>query len=37
MEEVEPGENVNGTNASKQEWSMYAWGVDPDEDDGYFD
>jgi len=37
MEEVEPGENVDGTNASKQEWSMYAWGVDPDKDDGYFD
>jgi len=37
MEEVEPGEDVSGTNASKQEWSMYAWGVDPDEDDGYFD
>jgi len=37
MEEVDPGENVPGTNASKQEWSMYAWGVDPDEDDGIFD
>jgi hypothetical protein len=37
MEEVEPGENVDGTNASKQEWSMYAWGVDPDEDDSILD
>jgi len=37
MSDVEPGENVDGTNASKQEWSMYAWGVDPDEDDGIFD
>jgi hypothetical protein len=37
MKSVEPGEPVGDTGISKRDFSLYGWGYDPDQNDGFMD
>jgi len=37
MKGVEPGEPVGDTGISKRDFSLYGWGFDPDQNDGFLD